>query len=321
MMMVMRLTMTGQDNLRFAPGTMVVGKWHRNRYQLVKWLGSGAQGTVYLGRDGARSIAIKLAKDRASLISEVNVLKQFEKLQGDPLGPSLYDSDDWLIGGRTIGFCAMEYLDGVSLSEALKRKPFDWALVYMLQLLKQLQQLHETGYIFGDLKPENLILMHPGHSIRCLDFGGATRMGRSVREYTEFYDRGYWGLGSRRAEPSYDLFACVMILVYAATGKRMERLSTPQLQLQQLIKTQPKLIPFRRVMMNALNGSYTNAGQMRQELLNDIMANQPNEPRVAKVRHSHRRHTASNRETWKSAWMAASVVISAYILFVIIYVM
>jgi serine/threonine-protein kinase len=312
--------MTGQDDLRFAPGTVIEGKWHRQRYQLIKWLGSGAQGTVYLGKRGTQTVAIKLAKDRASLISEANVLKQFEKLQGDPLGPSLYDSDDWLIGGKTIGFCVMEYLEGVSLEQALKKKPFDWALVYVLQLLKQLQQLHDSGYIFGDLKPENLILMHPGHSIRCLDFGGATRIGRSVREYTEFYDRGYWGFGSRRAEPSYDLFACAMIFFYAATGKRMDRSNNPELQLFQQVKMQPKLIPFRKVIMNALTGRYTTADQMRRDLLHVIMAHQRDE-KQAPLRSTRRKRVVSNRENWRSAWLAASVLLTAYILFVIIYVM
>ncbi|MCQ2011248.1 MAG: protein kinase [Sporolactobacillus sp.] len=313
--------MMAQDNLHFAPGTLITGKWHRNQYQLVKWLGSGAQGTVYLGREGRRMVAIKLAKDRASLISEVNVLKQFEKLQGDPLGPSLYDSDDWLTRGRTIGFCVMEYLDGISLADALKRKPFDWTLVYMLQLLKQLQQLHRSGYIFGDLKPENLILIHPGHSIRCLDFGGATRIGRSVREYTEFYDRGYWGFGGRRAEPSYDLFACVMILIYAAAGKRIVRTNEPQVQLVQFVKSHPKLAPYRKIAINAMRGSYPSAEAMRRELLQEIMTSRQSEPRSPQTRRTIRKTNTSSSNSWKSAWLAASVLLTAYILFVIIYVM
>ncbi|MCO7127743.1 protein kinase [Sporolactobacillus shoreicorticis] len=314
--------MTAQDNLHFAPGTLIIGKWHQNHYQLVKWLGSGAQGTVYLGRDGRRSVAIKLAKDRASLISEVNVLKQFEKLRGDPLGPSLYDSDDWLTRGGTIGFCVMEYLDGVSLSEALKRKPFDWTLVYMLQLLKQLQQLHNSGYIFGDLKPENLILMHPGHAIRCLDFGGATRIGRSVREYTEFYDRGYWGFGSRRAEPSYDLFACVMIMIYAAAGKRIARTNEPQVQLIHFVKNHPKLAPYRKTVMNAMRGNYSTADIMRRDLLQEVMTSRQSNPQMPQSRRNVRKTNAvSNRSGWKSAWLAASVLLTAYIVFVIVYVM
>ncbi|KLI02537.1 protein kinase domain-containing protein [Sporolactobacillus inulinus] len=315
--------MTDRDDLRFAAGTVIIGKWHRKQYRLVKWLGSGAQGTVYLGHDGTRTIAIKLAKDRASLISEVHVLQQFETLQGGPLGPSLYDSDDWMRGGRTIGFCAMEYLKGESLSSALKRKPFDWVLVYMLQLLKQLSQLHQAGYIFGDLKPENLILMHPGHSIRCLDFGGVTRIGRSVREYTEFFDRGYWGIGSRRAEPSYDLFSCVMILINAALGKRIERSRAPQQQLIHLIKTNPKLATIHRPLLQGVQGHYTHAEELRQALLLEIMASpQPVSPQVKRHQHRQQRHAIKrNQNNWRPAWAAASVLITAYILFVVIYVM
>ncbi|MCO7176942.1 hypothetical protein ACFP7A_12870 [Sporolactobacillus kofuensis] len=312
--------MTGLDELRFASGTLIEGKWHKQHYRLIKWLGSGAQGTVYLGRSSTRTVAIKLAKDRESLISEVNVLKRFGELQGHSLGPSLYDHDDWLIKGKIISFCAMEFLDGVPLSEALKRKPFDWAVVYVLQLLTQLQQLHHIGFVFGDLKPENLILMDPGHTVRCLDFGGATKLGRSVREYTEFYDRGYWGIGGRRAEPSYDLFACVMILYYAALGKRIERSGNPEQQLIQLAKTEPMLIPFQRVIVNTVKGRYTEAAQMRRDLLQDMMTNKRNEQQRP-VQNVQRKRAKTNKESWKSAWLTASILLTAYILFVIIYVM
>ncbi|MCL1632478.1 protein kinase [Sporolactobacillus sp. CPB3-1] len=316
--------MTDPDNLCYAPGTMIVGKWHRNRYQLIRLLGSGAQGTVYLGHSGdAHPVAIKLAKDRSSLISEAHILEQFGRLQGDPLGPSLYDSDDWVTGGSTVGFCVMEYLEGTSLSEVLKKKAFDWSLVYVLQLLKQLAQLHKTGYIFGDLKPENLMLIRPGYSIRCLDFGGATKIGRSVREYTEFYDRGYWGLGSRRAEPSYDLFACAMILIYAAAGRRITRSSEPQNQLKHFIDSQGKLVPYRHFLLSALSSDYTSAEQMRKELVRAMMAVESHErhnSHAAAARYPRPR-TKRKSNGWTPAWLAASMIITAYIVFVVIYVM
>ena len=53
-------------------------------------------------------------------------------------------------------------------------------------------------------------------------------MGSSIKEFTEFYDRGYWGLGSRKAEPSYDLFAVAMIMIQmliTQNGLNMEQMA------------------------------------------------------------------------------------------------
>ncbi|MFX3619033.1 MAG: serine/threonine protein kinase [Sporolactobacillus sp.] len=310
--------MTVQDDFNFYPGTWIIGKWHKRRYQLIKKIGSGAQGTVYLALAGGQKAAIKLAKDRASLISEVNVLKQFEKLQGDPLGPSLYDNDDWITGGRTIGFCVMEYLRGIPASEALQRKSFDWTIVFLVQLLKQLQKLHDSGYIFADLKPENLMIIDPGHRIRCVDFGGATRIGRSVREYTEFYDRGYWGFGSRKAEPGYDLFACAMIMIFAASGQRFNKSANPHDQLVNKARTLPLLEPYKRVVLAALTGKYQTADQMQREVIRLMMGkeSQPAKPAVvARVRRQKRKGTNS----WFGAWLTASILLTLYVLGVLVY--
>ncbi|WP_347836547.1 hypothetical protein [Gracilibacillus sp. JCM 18860] len=54
---------------------------------------------------------------------------------------------------------------------------------------------------------DNLIVSRNPVRLRWVDVGGTTLIGRSIKEYTEFYDRAYWQMGTRRAEPSYDLFA------------------------------------------------------------------------------------------------------------------
>ena len=71
-----------------------------------------------------------------------------------------------------------------------------------MQLLNDLDKLHQNGWVFGDLKPENLIVTGPPPKIRCIDVGGTTIKGRAIKEFTEFYDRGYWGLGQeKRTQP------------------------------------------------------------------------------------------------------------------------
>src|SRR5690625_7837976 len=83
----------------------------------------------------------------------------------------------------------------------------------MLQLLNNLEDLHQSGWVFGDLKTDNLLIMSSPPQVSWVDVGGTTQMGRAIKEYTEFYDRGYWSMGTRRAVPSYDLFYFVMVFL------------------------------------------------------------------------------------------------------------
>lgn len=95
----------------------------------------------------------------------------------------------------------------------------------MVQLLEDLDQLHQAGWTFGDLKTDNILVESNPPRIRLVDVGGTTRMGRSIKEYTEFFDRGYWGLGTRKAEPSYDLFAVAMVFLHIYYPRRFERMT------------------------------------------------------------------------------------------------
>ena len=97
----------------------------------------------------------------------------------------------------------------------MSKKGKTWLPILILQLLSDLENLHNQGWVFGDLKPDNLIISGPPVKIRCIDVGGTTMIGRAIKEYTEFFDRGYWGEGSRKAEVTYDLFAVAMIMINA----------------------------------------------------------------------------------------------------------
>lgn len=68
------------------PGTVVEGKWHHNKYRIVKPLGQGATGIVYLAEGRSGLAALKVSGNSMSITSEVNVLKHFSKVRGVPLG-------------------------------------------------------------------------------------------------------------------------------------------------------------------------------------------------------------------------------------------
>ena len=132
----------------------------------------------------------------------------------------------------------MEYIEGVELLEFIQKKGTRWIGVLMLQLLTSLADLHNHNWVFGDLKPENLIVTTSTYKVRCVDVGGTTVVGRSIKEFTEFFDRGYWGLGSRRADPQYDLFAVAMIMLNAVYPTRFSKKGEGYSQLKEKIYTE-----------------------------------------------------------------------------------
>ncbi|PJN91136.1 hypothetical protein CVN76_06580 [Bacillus sp. mrc49] len=92
-------------------------------------------------------------------------------------------------------------------------------------------------------------------------------IGRSVKEFTEFFDRGYWGLGSRKADPQYDLFAVAMIIINSAYPGRFHKKGEGYSQLNDLIKQKKELLPYRKMLDKALHGKYDSALQMREDLV------------------------------------------------------
>lgn len=254
------------------PGTTITGKWNKQSYHVLRKLGEGANGIVYLADFGGRLVALKISDNYTSIASEMNVLKSFSKVQGSSLGPYLLHGDDWIRSAKSMPFYVMEYIKGEELIQFTKNKGKGWIEVLVLQLLTSLHKMHREGWIFGDLKPENLLVTLPEYKIRCVDVGGTTMIGRSVKEFTEFFDRGYWGLGSRKAEPSYDLFAVAMIMVNVYYPQRFTKKIGQPNQLINLISNTKELNRYKTVLATAIMGKYTDSLQMRSDLLKVVEA-------------------------------------------------
>ncbi|WP_370529752.1 serine/threonine protein kinase [Alkalihalobacillus sp. AL-G] len=249
------------------PGTVISGKWNKHQYTILRELGSGATGTVYLARGNGTKVALKVSRDSLSITSEVNVLKHLSKVQGKKLGPSFIEMDDWNISQQSIPFYVMEYVQGDTLFSFMKQRKDEWFGIILIQLLGDLSDLHKAGWVFGDLKPDNLLISGPPPKIRWLDVGGTTMIGRAIKEYTEFFDRGFWGLGSRRADPSYDLFAVAMIIINFAYPSRFDKKEGGWEQLKRYIERDRWLRKYRNVLYKAINGKYQTAQDMKDDLL------------------------------------------------------
>jgi serine/threonine protein kinase len=140
-------------------------------YLLLRMLGRGTYGTVYLAKRTTDSslLAIKIIRDveRASKM-ETRVLH----LIHHPFIVSYYSS---FIAKQKLHIC-MEYLSGGNLYTrmlAQRRIPLAEAKLYVAEIALALSALHAHSIVYRDLKPENVMLCEDGH-IKLTDFGLAS---------------------------------------------------------------------------------------------------------------------------------------------------
>lgn len=264
----MRVHSSKKPVCEFLPGQSISGRWHGNVYSIVRLLGEGAIGKVYLAKKGDGAVALKVAHHALSVSSEVHVLRRVSKVHGLSLGPSFLDMDDVLTPRGTVTFYAMEYIQGEEFLPFVKSKGIEWLGIFMVQLLGELHHLHQAGWAFGDLKPENLLVTRNPSRLRWIDPGGITKAGRSIKEYTEFFDRGYWGAGDRRAEPSYDLFAAAMLMVNRSYPSRFYKKggAGPDV-IMDYVHKKAELSVYAPVIENGIYQRYHDALQMKTDLL------------------------------------------------------
>jgi serine/threonine-protein kinase len=149
-----------------------VGPW-----ELETKLGSGGMGTVYLGKhkETGKVAAIKVLPP--SLAREPGFIERFkreiasiEQLKSPHIVEFFESGND----GETY-FYSMEYVDGETLTQRLKRdKRIPWPEVIdlSLQICRALKAAHNCGIIHRDLKPSNLMISKDG-TMKLTDFGVA----------------------------------------------------------------------------------------------------------------------------------------------------
>jgi serine/threonine-protein kinase len=148
------------------------------RYRIERALGRGAMGVIYLAHDPEidRKVAIKLI--RADLLSgedRADYLTRFRReaqTAGRCSHPNIVTIYDFAVHEGN-PFLAMEYVDGVSLTQARERgtrfSPHDAGLV-IAQLLDALAAAHAMGIVHRDIKPANILLV-AGSRVKVTDFG------------------------------------------------------------------------------------------------------------------------------------------------------
>jgi serine/threonine protein kinase len=146
------------------------------RYEIKEMIGEGAMAKVYRAYDPEinRSVAFKVLKEDHCVDEEY--LSRF--LREAKAAGAL--SHSGIVTVFDVGklenapYIMMELLAGCDLGEVLKDKkklPLKQTLIIALQLAKSLDYAHKSGIVHRDIKPDNIIVMPDGESIKVADFG------------------------------------------------------------------------------------------------------------------------------------------------------
>ncbi len=200
------------------------------KFEILRLLGKGAMGEVYLGRDPllGREVAIKVIKTDSGFGEEARARFAREAKASASLNhPHVVtvfefgEEDDLL-------FLAMEYLEGQDLDTLIRegRTPKPELLEVLVQVCHGLGYAHEHGLVHRDVKPANILVTRHGNHLnaKLMDFGVAlvagsnltqdgTWMGTISYMAPEYLDTG-------KATPSLDLFALGVILYEILSGGR-----------------------------------------------------------------------------------------------------
>jgi serine/threonine-protein kinase len=148
-------------------------------YEILRKLGAGGSGVVYLANDVLlqRPVVLKILRTgllsaeqmRTTVLREARLASAIEH----PNVCAIYEVGE----SGDEGFIVMQYVPGQSLDRLIARGPASLQLVLSvgIQIADGLQAAHILGIFHRDLKPQNVMLTDGG-LVKILDFGLARRL-------------------------------------------------------------------------------------------------------------------------------------------------
>ena len=234
------------DPTRLADGLVgaeVLTRWQANKllagkskgfylgsYRLLRPLGKGGMGVVYLGEHHVmkRLMALKILPPEASKDARrIARFKEEARACAQLDHPNIVRAYDFAEAGEKL-YIVMEYVDGIDLQRIVQRDgvmKLSDAIDVLIQAAEGLAHAHQRGIIHRDIKPSNLLLRTDG-VLKVSDLGLA-RIGWSIDEESE--QRRLMGtadfvapeqaINSRTVDARSDIYSLSCTLFYLLTGQ------------------------------------------------------------------------------------------------------
>src|SRR5687767_8547250 len=145
-----------------------------SHYRIIKKIGAGGMGEVYLAQDTKldRKVALKIL--RADVASNRERMERFvrEAKSAAALNHPNIATIHEIGESEGVNFIAMEFIDGVTLREKihLERTELKKLLRWLQHTAEGLAKAHAAGIVHRDLKPDNIMVTRDDYA-KVLDFG------------------------------------------------------------------------------------------------------------------------------------------------------
>ena len=217
------------------------------RYEIVKQLGKGAMGVVYLGQDPRinRTTAIKTFRFSDDFEpDEAEKMKQKFFREAESAGNlnhpnivGIYDAGD----EHDLAYIAMEFLDGDDFQKYTKKKnllPVRKVIDYVADIADGLDYAHAKGIVHRDIKPANIMLLSTG-IVKITDFGIARITASSQTQTGVVKGTPHYmspeQISGKKVDGRSDIFSLGTMLYQLATGELPFRGDSPASLMHQIM--------------------------------------------------------------------------------------
>ncbi|HEY5944322.1 MAG TPA: serine/threonine-protein kinase, partial [Kofleriaceae bacterium] len=158
---------TSVDQIKLGPGLRI------EQYELIRELGRGGMGQVYLARDTklGRRVAIKFLAAKSKRFTERFLVeaKVTARVSHENI-VAIFGVDEFL----GLPYMVLEYVEGTTIGTLIenRRLPLARTVELIVPVVRALVRAHESNIIHRDLKPDNIIVTGAG-TVKVLDFGVA----------------------------------------------------------------------------------------------------------------------------------------------------
>ena len=297
-----------EEAIHMEPGTILA-----ERYIIGKVIGYGGFGVTYIGWDAKleQRVAIKeyLPSEFSTRIpgqSRVSIFngaknEQFvsglNKFVDEAKRLSKFQKEDGIVrifdclAENDTAYIVMEYLEGETLAERLKRErtiPEQEAVNILMPVMKSLEVVHKEGIIHRDIAPDNIFITNDG-KVKLIDFG-ASRFATTShsRSLTVIVKPGYSAEEQYRSRsdqgPYTDVYSIAATLYKMITGETppdaLERRAKIENAKKDIITEPHKLtknisLVTENAILNALNIRIEDRTQTVEQLIADLTSEEP----------------------------------------------